>query len=123
MTKGSESATSDASESKTVEEKGKRFYFRTKLGMDFNPRTMRLHSQADVDEYLARYGVRLYPIIKVKFCPQDTEFVKSPPNGGVYMHPQIQAPELKLPVTKFVRSVLTYYKIIPSQVSGWPDVQ
>jgi len=58
--------------------------------MDFDPRTTKLHSQAD-DEYLVKYGACLSPKIKVEFWPQDTNFVKSPPNGGVYMHLQILA--------------------------------
>ena len=33
------------------------------------------------------------------------------------MHPQILALELKLPLTKFVHSILTYYRIPPSQLS------
>ena len=69
--KGSKSgAASGASGSKAVvEEKGKRSQFRTKIGMDFNLRTTKLHSQADVDEYLPTYGVCHSPGIKVEFCP------------------------------------------------------
>jgi len=44
--------------------------------------------------------------------------MKSLPNDGVYMHPQILAPGQKLPLTKFVRNILTYYRIVPSQLSG-----
>jgi len=36
--------------------------------MDFDPKTM-LHSQGEVDEYLAKYGVELSPEIKVDLCP------------------------------------------------------
>jgi len=86
--------------------------------MYFDPRTTRLHNQANVDKYLARYDVCLSPGIRVEFCPQDTEFVRSPSKGGVYMHPQILALELKLPLMKFVLSVLTYYIIAPLQLSG-----
>ena len=39
--------------------------------------------------------------------------MKSPPNDGVYMHPQILTHGLKLPLTKFICSVLTYYWIAP----------
>ena len=81
--------------SKAVVEKGKRSHFRIRVGMNFDPRATRRHSQADVDEYLERYCVRLSPGIMVELCPQDNEFVKSPPNSSVYMHPQILALELK----------------------------
>ena len=42
-----------------VEEKGKRSQFRTRVGMDFDPKTTKFHSEEEVDEYLAKYGVRL----------------------------------------------------------------
>ena len=117
--KGSKSgAACNASGSKVVVEVGKRSHFRTRVGMDFDPRNTKLHSEEDVDEYLVRYGVGLSPGIKVEFCPQDTEFVKSSPNDGVYMLPQILELGLKLPLTKFVRSILTYYRIAPSKLSG-----
>jgi len=77
--------------------------------MDFDPKTTRLHSQEDVDKYLKKYGVALFPGIKVEFCLLDTIFGLSPPNGGVYMHPQVLALGLKLLLTKFVRSVMTFY--------------
>ena len=54
-----------------MEEKGKRSQFRTGVGMDFDLKTTRLHCQ-EVDEYLAKYGIRLSYGIKVKFCPQGT---------------------------------------------------
>jgi len=59
MTKGSKSGiASGTSRSKVVvEEKVKRSRFRTRIGMDFE--NYELQSQADVDEYLARYGVCL----------------------------------------------------------------
>ena len=53
----------------TVEEKGKRSHFRTRIGMDFDSKTTKLHNQEDVDDYLAKYGVCLNPGIKVELCP------------------------------------------------------
>ena len=73
-------------------EMGKRSHFRTRVGMNFDPRATRLHSLADVDEFLARYCVRLSHGIMVEFCPQD-EFVKSSSNGGVYLYPRILGTE------------------------------
>ena len=69
-----------------VEEKGKRPYHRTRVCMNFDPKTTRLHNQEDVDEYLEKYGVKISPRIKVKFCPPDNKFGLSPPDDGVYMH-------------------------------------
>ena len=93
--------------------------------MDFKPRTTKLHNQLDVDKYLARYGVCLYPGIEAEFCPQDTEFMKSPLNVSVYIRPHILALGLKLSLMKFVRGVLNYYRIAPSQLSGvaWHTVR
>ena len=34
------------------------------------------------------------------------------PNDGVYMHPQILALGLKLPLTPFVCGVLAYYRVL-----------
>ena len=72
----------------TAEEKGKTSTHGTRVSMDFDPKTTRLHGQEDVDEYLKKYGVELSPGIKVKFCPLGTKFGLSPSDGGVYMHPK-----------------------------------
>ena len=34
------------------------------------------------------------------------------------MHPLILALGLKMPLTKFIRSILTHYRVTPSQLSG-----
>ena len=34
------------------------------------------------------------------------------------MHPQILALGLKLPLTKFVRGILSHFRVAPSQLSG-----
>ena len=44
--------------------------------------------------------------------------MKSLPNDCVNMHPQILALGLKLPLTKFIRNILTYNMITHSQLSG-----
>jgi len=53
MTKGGKSGVvSDVSKGKAVaEKKGKRFHFRTRVGMDFDPRTTKLYSRKDVGKY------------------------------------------------------------------------
>ena len=56
MTKGVKfGIVSSASKGKAVvKERGKRSQFRTRVGMDFDPRTTKLHSQEVVEEYLAK---------------------------------------------------------------------
>ena len=82
--------------------------------MNFDPKTTKLYSQEEIGEYLKNHGVELSSGIKVEFCLQETKFGLSPPDGGIYMHPQVLALGLKLPMMKFVRSVLTFYRIAPS---------
>jgi len=42
-----------------AKERRKRSQFRTRVDMDFDPKTTKLHSQEEVDKYLAKYGVHL----------------------------------------------------------------
>ena len=90
MTKGGKSGVvSDASKGEAVaEQKGKRSHFRTRVGMDFDPRTTKLHNQKDVRVYLTKYSVHLSLGIEVEFCPKDTDFILPLPNGGVYITPR-----------------------------------
>jgi len=87
--------------------------------MDFDSKTTKLHCQ-EVDEYLTKNGVHLSPRFKVEFCPQGTDFTLPPPNGGAFMHSQILALGLKLPLTKFVLSVLSHFRIAPRNCRGSP---
>ena len=121
MKKGETSATiSGVGDGKTaVEEKGKRASYHTKIGMDFDPKTFKLRDQEAVDKYLAGYEFFLNPGIKIEFCPLIVVVSSAPPKGeGVYMHPQVLALGLTLPMTKFLRSVLSFYKVTPSQLSA-----
>ena len=113
MMKGSKlDAVSSAGKGKaTAEEKEKRSQFRTRIGVDFDPRTTKLHSQEEVDEYLAKYDICLSSEIKVEFCPYGADVALALPNGGVYMHPQVLALGLRLLLMKFVRSVLGFYRV------------
>ena len=54
---------------------------------EVDPRTTKLHSQKDVGECLAKYGVRLSPGIEVEFFPEGADFILPLPNGGFYIHP------------------------------------
>ena len=74
-------------------------------------------NQEEVDKYLAKYGFLLNPEIKVEFCLHDVDVSQALPNGGVYMHPRVLALRLKLPMMRFVHSVLTFYRAAPSPLS------
>ena len=63
--------TVQAKERSRAEEMGKRASHRTMIEMNFDPKTSRLHNQEEVDKYLANYGFRLNPGIKIEFCPHD----------------------------------------------------
>jgi len=83
--------------------------------MDFDSKNTKLHDQEAVDKCFASYEFRLNPGIKIEFCPLNVDVSSAPPKGeGVYMHPQVLALGLKLPMTKFIRSVLAFYKFAPS---------
>jgi len=118
MKKGDKSrSSSDICKGKTAaEEKGKRTSHRTRIRMDFDPKTSMLHNQEEVDKYLVKYGFYLNPEIEVEFCSHGVDVSQAPPNGGVYMHPQVLAFGLRLPMTRFIRSVLTFYGDAPSQL-------
>ena len=93
--------------------------------MNFDPTPKILCSQKEVDEYLARYGIRLPSNVKVEWRPAETDYKVAPKPGGVYLHPQILALGLKFSLTSFVRDLLRHFKVAPSQlvagagVSSW----
>ena len=74
-----------------TEEKGKRASYHTKIRMDFDSKTSRLHNREEVDKYLKNYDFRLNPGIKIEFCHYGVDIFLAPPNDGVYMHPQVLA--------------------------------
>jgi len=77
-------------EKATVEEKGKRAFHRTKIGMDFDLKTFKLRDQEAVNKYLVNYEFRLNPGIKIEFCPRSVNVSSAPPEGeGVCMHPHV----------------------------------
>ena len=92
--------------------------------MDFDPKTSKLRDQEAVDKYLAGYGFHWSPGIKIEFCLNDVDVSSAPPyKEGVYMHPLVLALGLRLTMTKFIRSVLFFYEVAPSQLMAVPDVQ
>jgi len=81
--------------------------------MDFDPKAR----NQEVDKYLAKYGFHLNPGIKVEFYLH-VDVPLAPRNDGLYMHPQVLAMGLRLPMTRFGRSVLTFFRVAPSQLSS-----
>ena len=51
----------------------------------------------------------------VEWCPLKTN-VTVAPHGSVFIHPQFLALGMKLPLTAFVRNILSYFKVAPSQL-------
>ena len=59
--------------------------------------------------YLASYGFRRSPRIKIKFCPNDVYVtLASPDKESMYIHPLVLALGLRLPMMKFIRNVLIF---------------
>ena len=87
--------------------------------MDYDPKPMPLRNPRDVLEYLAKNGIQLPPEI-MEWCPLKTD-VMVPSHSGVFIHPQISALGMKLSLTAFVHSVLSYFRVAPSQltVGAW----
>ena len=62
-----------------------------------------------MDKYLANYDFRLNLEIEIEFCPYDVGVYLATLNkNGVYMHPQVLTLGLRLPMTRFVHSVLNF---------------
>ena len=102
-----------------AEEKGKRASHRIRIRMDFNPKISKLRDQEAMDRYLASYAFRLNLEIKIEIFPYAVDVSLAPPNReGVYMHLQVLVLELRLPMTRFVCSILTFYKVASSQLSA-----
>ena len=92
-----------------AEEKGKRASRRSRIGIDFDPKTSKLCNQEAVDKYLASYDFRWSPRIKVEFCPNNVDATSAlPDKEGVYIHPLVLALGLRLPMMKFVRSIFDF---------------
>ena len=109
---------SGAGDGKSAVEKGKRASHHTRIVMDFDLKTSKLRDQEVVDKHLASYGFRLNPGIKIEFCPLTVDVFSTPPKGKcVYMRPQVLALGLRLPMTKFIHSVL-FIKLPLSVISG-----
>jgi len=76
--------------------------------MDFDPTLKTLLNQKEVDKYLEQYGIQLPSNVKVEWFPPYTDYTEAHKAGGVYLHPQILALELKFPLT-FICYLLCHY--------------
>ena len=87
--------------------------------MDFNLKTSKLRDQEAVDKYLDNYGFHWSPEIKIEFAPNDVDISSAPPGKeGVYIHSLVLALGLRLPIMKFICSVLIIYEVAPSQLTA-----
>ena len=87
--------------------------------MDFGSKTSKLCGQEAVDKSLASFGFLWNLGIKIEFFPNDVDVISAPPDKkGVYMHPLVLVLGLRLPMMKFVHSILIFYGATPSQLSA-----
>ena len=56
------------------------------------------------------------PSLEVVWCPPDTNDKVVPLYGGVYLHPRVLALRAQLPLTDFVRQVLSFYDVALTQL-------
>ena len=89
--------------------------------MDFDLKISRLCNQEEVDKYPMKYGFRLNPGIKVKFCPHGVSVSLAPLGDGVYMHPKLLVLGLRLTMMRFIRNVLSFYRVTLLSYWEWPD--
>jgi len=76
---------SGAGDEKSAVEKGKRASDRTRIGIDFDPKTSKLRDQEAVDKHLTNYGFHLNSRIKIEFCLLTLDVSSTPPKEKVYM--------------------------------------
>ena len=107
-----------------AEEKEKRTSRRTRIGIDFDPKISKLSDQKAVDKYWLTMAFAGALEKKVQFCLNDVDVTSAPPDKkGVYMHPLVLALRLRLPMTKFFHSILTFYEVALLSYRQWPGVQ
>jgi len=89
MKKGEASAmiNSAGKEKITVEEKGKRASYLTRIEMDFDLKISKLRDQGAVDKIPDQLWILFEFRNKIEFCPHNVDVSSTPPKGeGVYMH-------------------------------------
>jgi len=116
MKKGEKSNPSDRSDKGKllVEEKGKRTSRRTRIKMDFDPKTSKLRNKETVDKYLAMYDFHWGPGIKIEFCPNDVDVSSAPPGRGcIYASPSASA-RIEAANDEVHLQILIFYEVTPS---------
>jgi hypothetical protein len=84
----------------------------------FNPPASSIPDNVGLVEYLMYYNGRIGDGIKVTLAPRKVDFTKAPTvEGGVYIAAQVLALGVHLPLPSFVREVLSFYKLAPTQIS------
>ena len=97
------------SETVGAEGKRKRAQFRTRTTMDLDP-TLKILSSKKVDEYLAKYGVRLSSNVNVKWCPVKTDYIVAPKRWCIPPLSDIGF-EAEVLLKSFVHDLLRHFKI------------
>jgi len=91
--------------------------------MDFNPKTSKLRNQEEVDKHLASYDFHLNLGKNPRFAPMVlTSLWFRLIRMVIYASPGL-ALELRLPMTRFVCSVLIFTGSPPLSCQWWPSVQ
>jgi len=100
-----------------VQEKGNRASHHTRIGMHFHPKNFKFHYPKAVNKYLASYGFHLNLGIKIEFFSHSVDVFSAPPKReGIYTHLQVLTLGLRLLMMMFVRNILAFYKVSPSQL-------
>jgi len=84
----------------------------------FNPPASAIQDDTSLKEYLAFYNGRIGDDIKVTLAPRKVDYTKAhEEEGGVYIATQVLVLGVHLPLPSFVREVLSFYKLAPTQIS------
>jgi len=84
----------------------------------FNPPASSIQDNIGLVEYLAHYNGRIGEGIEITLTPRKVDHTKAPTvEGGVYIAAQVLALGVHLPLPSFVREVLSFYKLAPTQIS------
>jgi hypothetical protein len=98
--------------SSEVEQKGKS----KQPGVDFDPRPSSLCNDTELVLYLNRFQHRRGPGIGIHICKGDVDYSQAAPEGGVYFSPMVLAMGVHLPLSPFIREMLTHYNMPPAQL-------
>jgi hypothetical protein len=84
----------------------------------FNPPASSISDNVGLSEYLMHYNGWIGEDIQIVLAPRKVDFTKAPSvEGGVYIAAQVLALGVHLPLPSFVREVLSFYKLAPTQIS------